>query len=41
MTLGPGYGETPAPCDELDSLLPPVLAVLGEPITKATLFDVV
>jgi len=39
MSLSPGYGETPVEGDELDALLPRARAVLGEPVTKASVFD--
>ena len=39
MALEPGYGETPVPGDELDALLPGVRELLGEPITRAAIYD--
>lgn len=39
MSLSPGYGETPIDGDELDALLPAVREALGEPPTKAAVFD--
>ena len=39
MSLTPGYGETPLPEDELASLLPDVVRILGEPVTRAAVFD--
>ncbi|WP_022884987.1 Fic family protein [Glaciibacter superstes] len=39
MPFAPGYGETPVPDDELGALLPAVREVLGEPLTKATVYD--
>lgn len=39
MSFLPGYGETPIPGDELEALLPPVRALLGEPVSKAAVFD--
>lgn len=39
MSLPPGYGETPVPNDELDSLLPAVRDLLGAPVTKAAVYD--
>ena len=39
MSLTPGYGETPLPDDELASLLPDVVRILGEPVTRAAVFD--
>lgn len=38
MSLTPGFGQTPLPHDELAALLPEVV-VLGEPITRAALYD--
>ncbi|WP_135848907.1 Fic family protein [Serinibacter arcticus] len=40
MTLGPGYGETPLGFDELDALLPSVRNMLGEPVTKAAVYEI-
>lgn len=39
MSLFPGYGETPLPHDELSALLPAVVEVLGEPVTRADVYD--
>ncbi|MEI8083052.1 MAG: Fic family protein [Actinomycetes bacterium] len=39
MSLTPGYGQTPLPHDELAALLPEVVVVLGEPITRAAVYD--
>jgi len=39
MPLTPGYGETPLPHDELSALLPEVVEVLGEPVTRADVYD--
>ncbi len=39
MPLTPGYGETPVPDDELDALLPAIRELLGEPVTKAAVYD--
>ncbi|WP_328360631.1 Fic family protein [Mycobacterium sp. NBC_00419] len=39
MPLSPGYGETPLPHDELSALLPAVVEVLGEPVTRADVYD--
>jgi fido (protein-threonine AMPylation protein) len=39
MTLAPGYGETPVPDDELAWLLPDIRDLLGEPVTKAAIYD--
>lgn len=39
MPLAPGYGETPIPGDEFDSLLPEMRELLGTPITKTTVYD--
>jgi len=39
MALEPGYGETPVPGDELDALLPGLRDLLGEPITRAAIYD--
>lgn len=39
MGLTPGYGETPLPHDELTALLPEVVEVLGEPVTRADVYD--
>jgi fido (protein-threonine AMPylation protein) len=39
MSLTPGYGETPLPDDELAALLPDVVQILGEPVTRAAVYD--
>ena len=39
MPLTPGYGETPLPDDDVDSLLPSVRDLLGEPVSKASVYD--
>lgn len=39
MTLPPGYGETPVPDDEMQWLLPSIRQLLGEPVTKAAVYD--
>ncbi|KEF94906.1 hypothetical protein K883_05330 [Mycobacterium sp. TKK-01-0059] len=39
MPLAPGYGETPLPHDELSALLPEVVEVLGDPVTRADVYD--
>lgn len=39
MTLFPGYGETPLPEDELRSLAPSARELLGEPVTRAGIYD--
>ncbi len=39
MSLTPGFGQTPLPHDELAALLPEVVVVLGEPITRAAVYD--
>ncbi len=39
MSLAPGYGETPIHDDEFDALQPSVRQVLGDPITKAAVYD--
>ena len=39
MPLQPGYGETPLSGDELDALLPHVVDILGQPVSKADIFD--
>jgi fido (protein-threonine AMPylation protein) len=39
MPLTPGYGETPLPDDELVALLPDVVLMLGEPVTRAAVSD--
>jgi len=38
--LTPGYGETPVPDDDLDSLLPSIRDLLGEPVSKADVYDI-
>ena len=39
MPLTPGYGETPLPDDELAALLPDIVLMLGEPVTRAAVYD--
>ncbi|GAB3052512.1 hypothetical protein GCM10027053_10620 [Intrasporangium mesophilum] len=39
MTLSPRYGETPVPGDELDALLPKVRMLLGDPVSRAAVYD--
>jgi fido (protein-threonine AMPylation protein) len=39
MSLTPGYGQTPLPHDELAALLPEVVVVLSEPVTRAAVYD--
>ncbi|HEY5878290.1 MAG TPA: Fic family protein [Nakamurella sp.] len=39
MPLAPGYGETPVFDDEANALLPQARELLGEPITKADVYD--
>ncbi len=39
MSLTPGYGETPLPDDELATLLPDIVQILGEPVTRAAVYD--
>jgi fido (protein-threonine AMPylation protein) len=39
MSLTAGYGETPVPEDELDSLLPNILELMGETVSKAAVYD--
>lgn len=39
MAISPGYGETPIDDDELDALLSSARELLGEPITKAAVYD--
>lgn len=39
MFLTPGYGETPVGADELEALLPAVREILGEPVTRAAVYD--
>jgi len=39
MPLAPGYGETPVPEDELATLLPDAVLMLGEPVTRAAVYD--
>lgn len=39
MALTPGYGETPVTGDEREALVPAIRDVLGEPITKAAVYD--
>lgn len=40
MPLNPGYGETPIPHDELTELLPEVISVLDNPVTRAAVYDI-
>ncbi|MBX7434909.1 Fic family protein [Mycobacterium sp. Y57] len=37
--LTPGYGDTPLPDDELAALLPATVQILGEPVTRAVVYD--
>lgn len=37
--LTPGYGETPLPHGELSALLPEIIDILDEPITRADVYD--
>lgn len=39
MSLTPGYGQTPLQHDELAALLPEVVVVLSEPVTRAAVYD--
>jgi hypothetical protein len=39
MSLTPGYGETPVPDDDLDSLRAGVRELLGDPLSKAAIYD--
>jgi len=39
MRLTPGYGETPVPDDDLDSLLPSIRDLLGDRVSKAAIYD--
>lgn len=39
MSVTPSYGETPVD-DEFDALLPAVRQALGEPVTKAAVYDI-
>ncbi|MDR1440801.1 MAG: hypothetical protein LBJ02_00145 [Bifidobacteriaceae bacterium] len=39
MSLAPGYGETPLDFEELDALLPVARKLIGEPVTKAAVYD--
>lgn len=39
MSLQPDYGQTPVPGDELQWLLPQARELLGEPVTKAAVYD--
>jgi fido (protein-threonine AMPylation protein) len=39
MSLTPGYGETPVPDDDLDSLHPHIRDSLGESVSKAAVYD--
>jgi hypothetical protein len=38
MPLTPGYGETPLPHEELAALLPEVVDILGEPMTRGDVY---
>ncbi len=38
-TLEPSYGSTPLDFEELDALLPEVAAVIGDPVTKAAVYE--
>lgn len=40
MPLTPGYGETPVSDDDLDSLQPSIRDLLGEPVSKAAIYDI-
>jgi fido (protein-threonine AMPylation protein) len=39
MPLTPDYGETPVPDDDLDLLLPRIHDLLGDPASKAAIYD--
>lgn len=39
MSLTPEYGETPLEGEEFDALLPAIRELLGEPVTKAAVYD--
>lgn len=39
MSLTPAYGETPLEGEEFDALLPAIRELLGEPVTKAAVYD--
>lgn len=39
MSLTSGYGETPVSADEADALLPDIRELLGEPVSKAAVYD--
>ncbi|MDR1442835.1 MAG: Fic family protein [Bifidobacteriaceae bacterium] len=39
MPLAPGYGETPLDFEELDVLLPAARKLIGDPVTKAAVYD--
>jgi fido (protein-threonine AMPylation protein) len=39
MSLTASYGETPVPDDDLESLLPNIRELLGEPVSKAAVYD--
>lgn len=39
MPLGPGYGETPLPHDELAALNPGIVEILDTPITRVAVYD--
>jgi fido (protein-threonine AMPylation protein) len=40
MPLIPGYGETPVSDDDLQALLPALRSTLGEPVSKAAIYDI-
>lgn len=39
MPLAPGYGETPVSDEDLESLLPGIRDLVGEPVNKAAIYD--
>lgn len=39
MSLTPAYGETPLEGEEFDALLPAIRELLGEPVSKAAVYD--
>jgi hypothetical protein len=39
MPITPGYGETPVPDDDVDALLQNVRELLGDPVSKAAVYD--
>jgi fido (protein-threonine AMPylation protein) len=39
MPLAPGYGDTPLDGNELEELLPKIRGLLGDPIDKASVYD--